>query len=185
MCNCAYFKLCCIMLFYHLSPDRETERSCHRTAWLSSVPLSVLTCLSRPEIDTAGWLGSVCGSEDPRMGPSLPNTKPLADQKQIMSSSQLGVRRRVAVAGEAVRRDPMAEASYDIRHSPSAPNMAEAAEEFGSGQELQSLQGSLKSNSLGTWPAVAFSPNWIIPYQELVRCSPYIVGLVQRTRLDC
>ncbi len=70
----------------------------------------------------------------------------------------------------------MAEAAYDIRHSPSAPNMAE---EYGSGQELQSLAGSLKSNSLGTWPQVAFSPNWIIPYSELVR--PLTVSCLPRT----
>lgn len=58
----------------------------------------------------------------------------------------------------------MAEAAYDIRHSPSTPNLA--AEDSGSGQELQSAPGSLRSSSLS---AVNFSPNWIIPYHELVR----------------
>lgn len=66
----------------------------------------------------------------------------------------------------------IAEDISDIRlvpRVPSAPSMAANDSASASGQDLQSLQGSLKSSSLGTWPISAFSPNWIIPYSELVR----------------
>ncbi|BDA45524.1 probable serine/threonine-protein kinase CTR1 at C-terminar half [Coccomyxa sp. Obi] len=76
--------------------------------------------------------------------------------------------------GEAIRADPMTEASYDIRHSPSTPNLAE---ESGYGQELQ---GSLKSSSLS---AVNFSPNWIIPYHELTLKKKIGEGSIGRVHL--
>ncbi len=69
----------------------------------------------------------------------------------------------------------MAEASYDIRHSPSSPNLA--AEDSGYGQELASAQGSLRTRSLS---AVNFSPNWIIPYHELVRSPSHMFAWLGR-----